>query len=63
MGVDNGKNMHGNHRARMREKLISSSEDVLLTRDLAFTMNKLGIELIDHILVANNKYTSIMCYG
>ncbi len=44
-------------------KLISSSEDMLLTRDLAFTMNKLGIELIDHILVANNKYTSIMCYG
>lgn len=41
-------------------KLIASSEDALLTRDVTLTMNKLGIEVFDHVLVANNKCTSIM---
>ena len=43
-----------------RGRLIASSEDALLTRDVMVVMNKLGIEVVDHVLVANNKYTSIM---
>lgn len=41
-------------------KLMASSEDILLTRDVVYTMNKIGIEVVDHVLVANNKCTSIM---
>ena len=41
-------------------KLIASSDDVLMTRNIATALGSVGIELIDHILVADNKYTSIM---
>ena len=41
-------------------KLMASMEDVTLTRDASLALNKIGIEVVDHILVANNKYTSIM---
>lgn len=41
-------------------KLIASAEDVLLTRDVITTMNKVGIEVVDHVLVVNNKYASII---
>lgn len=41
-------------------KLIATREDVALTRDVSLALNKMGIEVVDHILVANNKYTSIM---
>ena len=46
-------------------KLIASSEDAIMTRNVATALNLVGIELLDHILVADNKYTSIMntCYG
>ena len=43
-----------------RGRLMASSEDALLTRDVVVVMNKLGIEVVDHVLVANNKCTSIM---
>jgi DNA repair protein RadC len=43
-----------------RGKLMASSEDIVLTRDVIYTMNKVGIEVADHVLVANNKCTSIM---
>ena len=41
-------------------KLIASHEDVMLTRDASVALNKMGISVVDHILVADNKYTSIM---
>ena len=41
-------------------KLIASSDDVLMTRNIATALGSVGIELIDHILVVDNKYTSIM---
>ena len=41
-------------------KLIAGGEDITLTRDASVALNKMGIEIVDHILVANNKYTSIM---
>lgn len=44
-------------------KLIASSEDAIMTRNIATALNSIDIELIDHILVADNKYTSIMHTG
>ena len=41
-------------------KLIASKEDIILTRDASLALNKMDIAVVDHILVANNKYTSIM---
>ena len=41
-------------------KLMATWEDVALTRDASLALNKMGIAVVDHILVANNKYTSIM---
>ena len=44
-------------------KLIASSDDAIMTRNIATALNLLGIELIDHILVAENRYTSILHSG
>ena len=44
-------------------KLIASSEDAIMTRNIATALNLMGIELIDHILVAENRYTSILRAG
>ena len=44
-------------------KLIASSDDAIMTRNIATSLNSLGIELLDHILVVGNKYTSIMNMG
>ena len=41
-------------------KLIASPEDAIMTRTISSVFNALGITLVDHILVAENKYTSIM---
>ena len=41
-------------------KLIATREDITLTRDASVALNKMGIVLVDHILVTDNNYTSIM---
>ena len=41
-------------------ELMASNADVLMTRDIALALKNIDVELIDHILVANNKYASIM---
>lgn len=40
--------------------LKASREDAIMTSDIAFALRSIDVELIDHILVANNKYISIM---
>lgn len=44
-------------------KLIASPEDAITTRAIASMLNFFGIRLVDHILVAENRYTSIMNVG
>jgi DNA repair protein RadC len=41
-------------------ELMASNADVLMTRDIALALKNIDVELIDHILVANNRYASIM---
>ena len=40
--------------------LMASSADALMTRDIALALKSIDVELVDHILVANNKYATIM---
>ena len=44
-------------------KLIASPEDAITTRAISTTLHSLGVRLIDHILVAEDNYTSIMNMG
>ncbi len=41
-------------------RLITSPEDAVTTRTISTVLNALGIELVDHILVVEDRYTSIM---
>ena len=41
-------------------KLIASPEDAITTRTISTMLGMVGVKLADHILVAEDKYTSIM---
>ena len=44
-------------------KLIASPEDAVMTRIISSNLKSMGINLVDHILVAEGKYTSILHAG
>lgn len=46
-----------------RGTAIPSAEDILITRSIGNLFEKVGIELVDHIIVAEDDYVSMMASG